>query len=406
MRQVASSLRAHAWRWWALTLISAIILVLLARLALGPEVITVPVIRGDLVRTVVASGHIETPFRVEVASQITGTVSEVLVDEGETVRRGQPMVILEKAEFESAVVQAQGLVEQAQAKVRQMRELTQPAAQEALKQAQATLANAKAAYDRADQLVRSGHGTQATLDTATRDLDVAQTQVRTAELQVFTTSPGGSQYVVAETELRQAEANLKTAQARLAYATIVAPRDGTLISRNVERGSVVQPGKTLLVLAPAGISQAVVQIDERNLGLLSLGQEALISADAYPDRQFPARVTYINPGVDIARASVEVKLTIDNPPDYLRQDMTVSVDTQVEKRPAALIAPARAIHDINSGMPWVMVVRDGRPREQRVRLGLRAGAQVQILDGVAAGDWLVPVAAGVKAGQRIRAVAP
>jgi HlyD family secretion protein len=81
-----------------------------------------------------------------------------------------------------------------------------------------------------------------------------------------------------------------------------------LITRNVERGAVVVPGNALLVLAPTGKMQLELQIDERNLGKLSLGQKALASADAYPEQRFEAVVSYVNPGVDISRASVEVKL--------------------------------------------------------------------------------------------------
>ena len=131
--------------------------------------------------------------------------------------------------------------------------------------------------------------------------------------EVYTSQPGGSDYVMAQTQLNQAQANVTTAQARLGYATITSPRDGVLITRNVERGAVVQPGNVLLVLAPAGDIQLVLQIDEKNLGLLRVGQNALVSADAYPDQRFNAKLSYINPSVDITRASVEVKLTGDSP---------------------------------------------------------------------------------------------
>ncbi|MFO1151104.1 MAG: efflux RND transporter periplasmic adaptor subunit [Alsobacter sp.] len=375
------------------------------RWMVGPEVAVYPVRRADLVKTVVASGHVETPFRVEVGSQITGTVIDVLVDEGQSVRRGQPLVRLDDSELQAALVQAQGMVAQAEARVRQMRELTRPSAEETLKQAQATLQNAQQAYDRAEQLARGGFGTRATLDTATKDLDVARTQVRVAELAVFTTSPGGSDYVMAETQLIQAKGTLATAQARLGYATIAAPRDGVLITRSVERGTVVQPGKALLVLAPSGDVQLVVSIDEKNLGQLAIGQPALASSDAYPDQRFAATLGYINPGIDISRASVEVKLTAKDPPAVLRQDMTVSVDIEVARRPATLVVPARLVHDPSSADPWVMLVSDGRARRQPVRLGLRAGGQIEVLSGVSVGDLLVPVAAGVRAGQRIRPVA-
>jgi HlyD family secretion protein len=315
-------------------------------------------------------------------------------------------VALDDTELRAAVVQAQGAREQAEARIRQMTELSLPAARETLEQAKANLANAQAAYDRASQLAKSGFGTQANLDAATRDFDIARIQVRAAELSVYTMSPGGSDAVMAQTQLTQADANLATARARLAYATVASPRDGVLISRSVERGTVAQPGKTLFVLAPEGELQLVVGIDEKNLAQLAVGQKALASADAYPDQRFEARLSYINPGVDISNASVQVKLTVPDPPPTLRQDMTVSVDIEVDRRDGALVVPARAVHDAQGGSPWVMVVRDGRAREAPVRLGLRAGGQAEILGGVAAGELVIPVAAGVRAGQRVRPVPP
>lgn len=396
----------HRWRIAGSAFVLAAVAFAVLRWLVGPEVVAYPVVRAELVRTVVATGHVETPYRVEIGSQITGTVREVLVEEGQTVKQGQPLVAIDTSELDAAVVQADGAVAQAEARMRQMRELTRPAAEEALKQARANLDNAQATFDRADKLLKTGAGTQATLDEATRALNVAKTQLRTSELQVYTSSPGGSDFVMAQTQLSQAQANLATARARLGFATIAAPRDGVLITRSVERGTVVQPGKTLLVLAPAGDTQLVVQIDEKNLSLLRLGESALGSADAYPDERFAATLSYINPAVDITRASVEVKLTVPDPPAYLRQDMTVSVDIAVERRPAATVVPARAVHDPTSAAPFVLVVRDGRARSQPVRIGLRASDQVEILEGLAPGERVVPVAAGVRAGQRIRPVAP
>jgi HlyD family secretion protein len=403
---LATVIWAHKWSLVGLLLLTAVFFVAGARWVIGPEVVVYPVTRGNLVKTVVASGHVETPFRVNIGSQITGTVQDVLVTEGQSVKQGQALIALEPSELKAAVVAAQGAEAQAQARLRQIRDLSLPAAEEALKQAQATLLNAQAAYQRAQSLFNSGFGTQEALDGATRDLDIAQTQVRTAELQVYTARPGGSDYVMAQTELNQAQANLASAQARLGYATVTAPRDGVLIARSVERGAVVQPGTPLLVLAPAGDVQLVLQIDEKNLGLLRLGQSAKASADAYPDQRFDARLTYVNPSVDITRASVEVKLTVVDPPDYLRQDMTVSVDVAVAERPSTLVVPARVVHDSTSGSPWVLVVHDARAREQAVRPGLRTNDQIEILDGLSEGDLVVPVAAGVRAGQRIRPVSP
>ena len=376
------------------------------RLILGPAVVVEQVKRGNLVESVVASGHVETPFRVEIGSQITATVDDVLVKQGERVSKGQPLISLQARELKASVVQAQGAVAQAEARMRQLDELTLPSAREALTQAKANLLNAQQTFDRTSQLAKDGFATRVALDEAQKTLDVARTLVRTAEFQVYTASPNGSDYVMAQTQLNQAHANLDTAESRLGYATISAPRDGVLITRNVERGTVAQPGKALLVLAPAGEVQLVLQIDERNLGKIALDRNALASADAYPQQKFAALVSYINPGVDIARASVEVKLTVADPPDYLRQDMTVSVDIEVAAKDNALVLPIRCVHDVLSGQPWVLGVKDGRAVKRPVRLGLRGIVNLEILDGIAEGEVAIPLNAGVLTGQRVRAVLP
>jgi HlyD family secretion protein len=393
--------RAHVWAIVIALLCLGAGIYFLPRIVLGPEIATEKVVRGDLVQTVVASGHVETPFRVEIGSQVTGTVSDVLVQEGETVKQRQPLILLEASEAKASLVQAQGALAQAQARMRQLKELTLPSAQESLKQAQATLTNAQAAYDRASTLLKTGFQTKAALDDAQKTLDIAKTLARTAELQVYTDSPGGSDYVLAETQLAQAEANLTSAQARLSYSTITSPRDGVLITRNVERGTVVQPGRALLVLAPTGDVQLVLQIDEKNMSSIALGQQALVSADAYPDQTFPAQVSYINPSVDITRASVEVKLTAPSPPAFVRQDMTVSVDIEVASRKNTLVLPTRAVRDLST-VPWILKVVDGRTQKQLVTCGIRAAGAVEILSGAKQGENVVPTTSAIQPGARVR----
>jgi len=372
-------------------------------LVLGPVIEVDTVIRANFVQSVVASGHVEAPFRVNIGSQITGTVSDVPVSEGQTVKAGDILIKLDDREARAAVVQAQGAVAQSEARMRQLRELTLPAAEEALTQARATLVNAQQAFERAEKLAKDGFGTRATLDDATRALDIARAQVRSAEFQVFTNRSGGSDYVMAETQLNQAHANLATAQSRLSYTVIAAPRDGILISRNVERGNIVQPSNVLMMLSPSGDTQLVVQIDEKNLGLIALGQKALASADAFPKDTFPADVVYINPGVDLQRASVEVKLNVPKPPAYLRQDMTISVDIETASHPAALIAPAASIRGMSNGKPWVLAVQDGRAIRQPVRVGLVSAGKAEILEGLKEGDLVIPASAAITASARVRA---
>lgn len=321
-------------------------------LLLGPIVKADPVIRADFVVSVVASGHVEASFRVNIGSQVTGIVVEVPVTEGQSVKAGDTLIVLDNREARSAAVEAESLLAQTQAKLRQQREVAAPTAADLLKQAQATLLGAQLSYDRAAKLAAHGYGSTAILDEATKALEIARAQVRNAQLQVFTNSPGGSDYVMVETQLNQARANVATAQARLSYTLIKAPRDGILISRDVEAGNVVQPSNVLMKLSPTSDTQLVVQIDEKNLGLVSIGQKALASADAYPKDSFPAEVAYINPGIDLQRASVEMKLRVPDPPPYLRQDMTVSVDIETATRPQTLVVPAADIRSLPSGKPW------------------------------------------------------
>jgi HlyD family secretion protein len=372
----------------------------------GPHVVADRVIRGAIVETVVATGNVLTPYRVNISAQITGTVRQVLVDEGQQVTKGQPLIALEDSELKASMVAAEGSLAEAEARIRQLKELTLPTALETLKQMQASLVDAQKTFDRASSLLQSGSGTQATLDDARKGLDVARAQMNAAQFAVFTSSPGGSDYVLAETQLNQARANLVTAQARFGYATIVAPSDGVLIARSVERGAVVVPGTTLLVHAPAGQIQLELQIDERDLGKLALGQKALASADAYPDKRFHAVVSYINPGVDITRASVEVKLDVVDPPDYLRQDMTVSVDIRDAENDHALILPARDVYEAMSASPWVLSVRNGRVYQQPVTLGLRGQTEVEIASGLEEGAWALPPGSGLVVGQRARPFTP
>jgi len=398
-------------RWIKRGLLIALVLAvagfLLRDLILGKPVETHQATRSDLVQTVVASGRIMTPQRASVGAVITGRVVRIPVQEGQSVKRGDVLIELDDEDERASVAQARGAVAQAEARVRQLREVGLPAAEQALIQAQANLTQARRQHERAKELKAKGFVSQAALDDAQRNLDVAESQLSAAMLQVATNRPAGSDFAVAQTALAQARANLGVAQAKLDQTVIRAPVDGTLIARNVEPGNVVQPGKELMVLAPAGETQVVVQIDEKNLAQLKLGQQALASADAFPKERFAAELVYINPGIDALRGSVEVKLRVPKPPDYLRQDMTISVDIEVARSAATVVVPADAVRDANSAQPWVLAVDGWRARRRAVKLGLKGDGRIEVLEGVAPGDRLISAANGtVREGQRVRATAP
>ena len=372
---------------------------------LGTPVETVEVLRADLVQTVVASGRVMSPRRVRVGAVITGRVVAIPVTEGQAVKKGAELVLLEDKDVRAALAQAQAGVAQAAAKVRQLREVGLPAAQQALLQAEATLTQVRGQFDRTKRLQAQGFVGQSQLDDAQRNLDVAESQARAARVQVETNSTRGSDFAMAMTALEQARAAERVAQAKLPDMVVRAPVDGVLISRNVEVGDIVQPGKELFLLAPAGETQVIVQIDERNLSQLSLGQKALGSADAFPGRRFPAELIYINPGIDALRGSVEVRLRAPSPPDYLRQDMTVSVDIEVARRAQAVVAPTQAVRDATTAQPWVLAVRNGRAERVPVKVGLRGDGRLEVLEGATPGDALIPASLGlITAGQKVRAL--
>jgi HlyD family secretion protein len=169
-------------------------------------------------------------------------------------------------------------------------------------------------------------------------------------------------------------------------------------------GDVVQPGKVLMTLSPKGKTQVVIAVDEKNLHLIALGQKALVSADAYPQKKFDAELVYINPGVNAQTGSVDVKLDVPQPPEVLRQDMTVSVDIEVARRPKALLLPITTLREADTAAPWVLRVEDSRAVKVPVHLGLRSGGLAEVLDGLNEGDQLLQNAAAVMPGQRVRAM--
>jgi HlyD family secretion protein len=382
---LALFLGAAVLRWWV-----------------GPQVQTEAVQRRDVLQTVVASGRVETPHRVNIGAQITGTVARVPVTEGKTVKAGDVLVELVGTELQSARRQAQQVVLQAQNRLRQMNELQGPVVQQTLRQAQASLDTAQASWQRNQALFGQGFIGQAALDESRKALALADAQVRAAQQQVTSTRAGGAEHSLALGAVLEAQANAETVNAKARYAVIQAPASGQLIGRNVEVGDVVQAGKVLMTLSPEGAMQLVVQIDEKNLRLLALGQQALASADAYPQQPFKAQVAYINPGINAQTGAVEIKLDVLEPLQNLKQDMTVSVDLVVARQPQVLALQVGRVNEISGASPWVWLVQAGRVVRRPVRLGLRGGAWVEVLEGLSEGDAVVTSPIALREGQRVR----
>ena len=371
----------------------------------SPVTVPVQVLKPrELVHSVVATATSQTQHRANAGVQIAGKVLAVPVKEGERFQQGQTLLQLDDSETRSALAAAELAVQQAEFKLRQWREVQAPSARASEQQARANLVQTRAQLTRQQDLFRQGFIGQAALDEAMRLFQVAQAQALTAQAQRQANEDEGVEQSLAQSTLVLARTNAQAAKARLSYTRLQAPFDGLLVNRNVEPGDMVQPGKTLLLLAPNGLTELVAQIDERNLSLLRLGQAAMASADAFAQQRFAAVVSAIAPGVDAQRGSVQVKLQVAAPPDYLRQDMTVSVEIEVGRQAAALAVPIEAVHESDSAHPWVWrVTAASRLERAPVTLGLRSGAWVQLLTGVEAGQRVLATAgAGLREAQRVR----
>ena len=389
------------WRWRILGGGAVLLLAAMAlRAFLGPTVPAWQVERGELVQRVVASGRVLAPARIQVGSVVVGRVTRVPVDKGDRVKPGDLLVQLDDAEARAALAQARAAVAQLAARLEQVEVVSVRVTAEALRQAELRLSQAEVKLTRQRTLAEAGSVSRSDLDDAIQARDLAASQVESARIQASAAASGADRRS-ALAALEQARGAEQAAAARLENLSVRSPSAGVVTDRDVEPGDVVQPGRALLVVARDGATQLSVLPDEKNLALLRLGQPATASADAFPDRTFPARVAYIAPAVDLSRGTVEVKLDVDSPPAYLRPDMTVSVNVETGRDPQALVLAAGAIRD-PSASPWALVVRDGRASRQPVTLGMRGDGKVQVLTGLAPGEWVVSPAAAVGPGRRVR----
>lgn len=405
----ASSPLGHKRWWWglaavALTVAGAVWGVNQWR---GPVVPAVQVLSQPLVRTLQFSARVETRSRVGVGSTVVGRVEQVTVREGDAVQAGQLLVQLEQAELAAAAQQSQAALTQARAQLLNVRSNSRIGSQAQVAQAQASLRQAQSDWSRNQKLVEQGFLSQASLDEKRKALDVAQAQLQAAQAQAAASADGGAEMQAAQAQVQQAEAALQAAQAKLAQTRITAPSAGKLLLREVEPGQIVQPGTALLQMALEGPTLIVAQVDERFLDQLREGQPAQVVADAFAQQRLAAKVLSIAPGVDAQRGAVEVKLALDVPaPDFLREDMTLSVAVETGRQDDALVLPLEALQSARataegSAPASVLVLDSGKAVSQPVQTGLRTLEAVQITQGLKAGDMvLLPPA---KEGQRVRA---
>lgn len=373
--------------------LAAVVVLLLAWTLLrhwqGPELPAYRIASQALVQTVVATGRVVAVSRAQVGSEITGVLLERRVQEGDRVQPGDILAVLRADDLSANVRQAEAVLEQLQRSNR-------PQAQAALRQAEAQLAQASRETQRRRTLLQQQLIARETLEQAVQAEIVARAAAEQARLAANSLASGNAD----ETLVRE---RLAAARAALEKTVIRAQVAGKVLTRNVEPGDLVQPGRVLFEIAREGGTELLVPVDEKNLEVLALGQPAQCVADAFPARPFPATLDFIAPSVDPQRGTVDVRLGIDPVPDFLRQDMTVSVNIETGRRDKALVVPNDALGAIVGDKAQVWTVREGKAQRTAVRLGLRGLAMTEILSGLRAGDWvLADAGSDVAEGQRVR----
>lgn len=357
----------------------------------GPAVAGYEVAAQPLVQTVVATGRVAAVSRAQVGSPVTGVVVERRVQEGDQVRAGDVLAVLRADDLEASV-------REAEAALAQLQQSARPQAQASLREAQARLAQASREARRRRDLFVQQMITRETMEQAVQAETVARTAVEQAQLTVRSLVAGNPGEAAAR-------ARLASATAQLAKTTIRAEVAGTVLTRNAEPGDLVQPGRVLFEIARTGDTEIVVPLDEKNLEVLAISQAAMCIADAYPGRPFPAKVSFIAPSVDPQRGTVDVRLTVNPVPGFLRQGMTVSVNVETGRRARAIVVPNDALAAADGNNASVWLVADGRAMRRQVQLGLRGLTQTEVTAGLRVGDRVLADAqAELEQGDRVRVV--
>lgn len=387
--------------WIAALLVAGLGLYVWSQRGLAVELAQVS--QGPMVQSVVTSGRIASVARTDLMSQSTVRIEQMLVREGDAVQAGQVLVRLRDDEASANLAAAQAAVTEARARLRQLSSVQAPVSEQQLAQARAAAVQAEQELARAQDLLKQGFISQARLDDALRQAQTARAAVLAASAQAQGNQTGGAEAAAAQARLAQALAGATAAASRLDNLSLRAPVAATVISRQADPGDTAQPGHVLLTLVSGTETRIETSVDEKNLKYIRLGQAARASADAYPDQPFAATLSTIAPAVDAQRGTVDLKLRVDQPPAFLRPDMTVSVEIITAQVPDALRLTTDALRRDADGKPFVLVARDGQAERFDVTLGLQGVGTTQILTGLASGDSVILPTTSAAAGDRVRA---
>lgn len=354
-----------------------------------------------------ASGYVVAHHKIAVGAKVMGRVAWIGVEKGDRVQAGQVLVRLEDQEFRAQVNQAKANLSAAQARLDQLRAGSRP--QEKLKdkaavaQANANLKNAEAEYDRAEKLYPAGIISKAELDRAVAQRDAARASLEAARQSSTMTDigPRAEEISAAAAQVKQTQAALDYANTQFAATEIKAPVSGTVLERIVERGEMVSPSaigesgaKTSVVsLADLNDLQIELDISQQDFARLKMGQRAEIIPEAYQNLKYSGFIAEIAPEANRAKATVQVKVKVENPDEQLRPEMNARVNFLTEaaapveggKSAARVLVPKAAVVH-RDGADFVFVVKGTRVEQRVIRLGEAAGDFYNVIDGLSGGE--------------------
>jgi HlyD family secretion protein len=339
--------------------------------------------KGDIARSVVATGKIQPLTQVEVKSKASGIVERIRADYGDPVKQGQVLVELDKEELQARVRETEAALLSAQAALERSQV-------EALG---ADLPFLKSAAERAERLFKQGLIAPSVLDDAQKDYQLGINKQRAAQSNVS----------VNRAEVARARALLERAQTDLRNSTIVSPMDGIVLSRDVEVGDAVSSilvlgSQATLVMTLGDTSSVYVRgkVDEADIGKVWMGQPARITVEAFKERKFEGRVTKISPlGAEKDNVTTfEVKVSIENPSGELKANMSANAELIREEKHAVLLVPEAAVIYDKDRKTFLEVpdpAGEGGRRRLAATMGISNGVKAEVVSapGLKEGDKVV-----------------
>jgi HlyD family secretion protein len=351
--------------------------------------------KGDLAKSVVATGKVTPITKVEVKSKASGIVKKLLVDYGDRVKKGQLLAQLDKVEIEAQVEQSKAGLEAAEANLKSSQADFERAKVDAEGPDVPVL---KRAYDRATSMAKDGVVSASALDDAEKNYEMALNKQNVSKAQVTVLKAKIAQ---SQANVAQDEANLKQLEEQLSYTDIISPIDGIVLSRDVQMGDAVSSilvlgSSATLVMTLGDTSEVYVKgkVDESDIGKVYLGQRARIKVESFKDKTFDGKVTKISPmGVEKDNVTTfEVRVSIQNPGGELKAEMTANAEIILEEHKNVLQIPEGAIlYDKDKKASVEIPNPKGKEGKDKVavNIGISNGAKTEVLSGLKEGDQVV-----------------